>query len=450
LHAPTLEPITSGLVFQGRYRIVRCLNAGAMGTVYEAVDERTKALRALKVMLPHLAQDAEMRVRFAQEARIVGDIESDHLVRVLDAGIDATTGAPFLVMDLLRGEELGQWLKRRGALPAEEVVLYLHQAALGLDKTHAAGVVHRDLKPENLFVTRRDDGTACVKILDFGVAKIVQGHGGAAGTRSVGTPLYMAPEQILGHSTLGPRTDVYALAHVAFTLLVGKPYWREEATSRDALLPLLARVSAGAVEPPSVRSARWRGPALPEAFDEWFFRATAKDPADRFASASLAISALAGAMRGSSAAVTIPLSGPAASTSHSDVKEHGSSAPLPSIPGLSTRRTRRRTVWFVAGAALLSAVAILGIVAMNRPYRRSMSAVEASIEVKPSATAQVIEAPSSVVATPLPEPVAVSTIVPMATPTVKKRPAPVVSSRVVPAKPEATTSLQQTTTHEEL
>jgi len=255
LHSPTLDPITPGFIFQGRYRVLRCLKAGAMGAVYEAVDERTRSARALKVMLPHLAQDPDLRVRFAQEARIVGEIESDHIVRVSDAGVDPATGSPFLVMDLLRGDELGQLLKRCGPLSAEDVVLYLHQAALALDRTHAAGIVHRDLKPENLFVTRRDDGTACVKILDFGVAKIVQCHDAGA-TRSVGTPLYMAPEQILGHRPIGPQTDVYALGHLAFALLVGQSYWREEAASKDALLPLLSRVSAGAVEPPSVRSVR--------------------------------------------------------------------------------------------------------------------------------------------------------------------------------------------------
>ncbi len=398
-----------------------------MGAVYEAIDERTKSPRALKVMLPHLAQDAEMRVRFAQEARIVGDIESDHLVRVLDAGIDEATGAPFLVMELLRGDELGQLLKRRGPLSAEDVVLYLHQAALALDKTHTAGVVHRDLKPENLFVTRRDDGTACVKILDFGVAKIVHGHGGGAGTRSVGTPLYMAPEQILGHSTIGPRTDVYALGHVAFTLLVGKPYWSEEATSKDALLPLLARVSAGPVEPPSVRSARWNGTALPETFDAWFFRATARDPAARFDNARMAIGALAEAMRGFNATATIAL--PLATNTNPSANA-SQGMPLQTdadrSASLSIPMNRRRGPALVIGG-LVVACGIIAFVAMQRMRSATAVASEAAIVVTASATAPMAvsvekpEVPPASVTASVEKPVAVRTSAPAPTP---KQPMP--------------------------
>ncbi len=142
-----------------------------MGAVYEVVDEKTDSRRALKVMLPSVVREPTLRARFALEARVIGNVESDHVVRVLDAGIDEGSGTPFLVMDLLRGDDLGSLLEKRGALSSGEVVVYLHQAALALDKTHAADVVHRDLKPENLFVTYRDDGSPCVKIIDFGIAR---------------------------------------------------------------------------------------------------------------------------------------------------------------------------------------------------------------------------------------------------------------------------------------
>src|SRR4029077_21112745 len=134
---------------------------------------------------------------FHLEGRVTGDIESDHLVRISDAGVDDATGMPFLVMDLLRGEDLGATLKQRGPIPPAEAVTFLSQVALALDKTHAAGIVHRDLKPENLFVTRRDDGPPCVKILDFGIAKVIaQSQATQHTTEAIGTPLYMAPEQI--------------------------------------------------------------------------------------------------------------------------------------------------------------------------------------------------------------------------------------------------------------
>src|SRR5262249_22391182 len=260
---------------------IRCIKAGAMGAVYEVGDEVTRRRRALKVMLPGAIEDPDMRARFAQEATITGEIESDHIVRVSDAGIEPDSSMPFLVMDLLAGEELGSMSTRRGPLPPAEVVLYLSQAALALDKTHAAGIVHRDLKPENLFVTARDDGTPCVKILDFGVAKVRVPADVAQRTALVGTPLYMSPEQVRGEGAVGPGADIHALGHLAYTLLVGAPYWLTEAQTSVSLFVLFNRMLAGPPETPVARAARSRI-NLPSAFDAWFRRATAPDPKDRF------------------------------------------------------------------------------------------------------------------------------------------------------------------------
>src|SRR5580704_14466774 len=196
--------LQTGAVFHERYRVVRSLKAGGMGAVYEVVDERTNGPRALKIMLPGMLADPDLRARFALEAKVTGNIASDHIVRVSDAAIDEPTGTPFLVMELLQGQELGSMLAKRGPLPPAEVVLYLHQAALALDKTHAAGIVHRDLKPDNLFVTYRDDGSPCVKILDFGIAKVVV-ESTSRMTHAVGTPIYMSLEQVRGEATIGPR-----------------------------------------------------------------------------------------------------------------------------------------------------------------------------------------------------------------------------------------------------
>jgi eukaryotic-like serine/threonine-protein kinase len=148
-------------LFAGRYEIVRCLATGGMGAVYEVVDLETERHRALKVMLPHTVGSAEMRDRFRREARITAHVESEFIVDVFDAGVDDETAIPFLVMQLLRGEDLRDRVERAGRLPKEEVVICLAQTALALDKTHAAGIIHRDLKPENLFLTHREDGTPC-------------------------------------------------------------------------------------------------------------------------------------------------------------------------------------------------------------------------------------------------------------------------------------------------
>ena len=268
-----------------------------MGEVLEVVDETTQRSRALKVMLPGAVDHPELRARFAQEAYITGGIESDHIVQVSDAGVDADSGMPFLVMDLLRGEELGDLSKRRGPLPPAEVVLYLQQIALALDKTHAAGIIHRDLKLENLFLTKRDDGSPCVKILDFGVAKLAVQHSLDGRTAIVGTPLYMAPEQIRGDGHVDPRADLYALGHVAYTLLTGGAYWMIEAMeARNSVFVLFQRILAGMPEPPSARAAR-QGATLLPAVDAWFARAMALEANDRFERATTAIALLEEALR---------------------------------------------------------------------------------------------------------------------------------------------------------
>ena len=281
--SPSFAP---GTVFNGRYQIVRCLRAGGMGAVYEVVQLETRRRRAMKVMLPELVTDEELRARFRLEATIASEIESDHIVETLDAGVDPGTGAPFLVMELLRGRDLGDVMRER-RLTASEVALLLGQAAIALEKTHKAGIIHRDLKPENLFLTVRDDRTPRLKILDFGIAKVLQKQGSAVMTQAVGTPPYMAPEQIEGAPTLGPRTDLYALAHIAYALLVGQPYFGE-----DGALAVLARVLRGPVEKPSVRAAR-SGVVLPPAFDAWFAVAAAPEPKDRFNNAPMMIGMLA-------------------------------------------------------------------------------------------------------------------------------------------------------------
>ncbi|MFO0618011.1 MAG: protein kinase [Polyangiaceae bacterium] len=281
-----------GSVFHRRFRIVRCIKTGGMGAVYEVVHLDTQRPRALKVLLAGALESDESRARFEREATIAAGIRSNHIVEVLDAGVDAETQAPFIVMELLVGEDLGSAIARR-PLPPSEVVEYLRQAARGLEKTHAAGIVHRDLKPENLFLTRRDDGSPEIKVLDFGIAKVTSGAASAPATRGiVGTPLYIAPEQVTGDREIGPRTDVYALGHVAYALLTGQAFFQKENAALVDLFPLLMAVVKGAPEPPSERARRDSGVSLPAAFDAWFLRATAREPADRFASVTEAVTAL--------------------------------------------------------------------------------------------------------------------------------------------------------------
>ncbi|WP_437626240.1 protein kinase domain-containing protein [Sorangium sp. So ce1151] len=319
--------LADGTVFAHRYRVVRLLAVGAMGSVYEAVHIETNRRRALKVMHAYLFQSEEMRSRFKREAQITADIESEYIVDVFDAGIDEPTGMPFLVMELLRGEELGKRLKRLGRLPPGEVATYLQQTASALDRTHAASIIHRDLKPENLFVTQRDDGTPRMKILDFGVAKLLAEGGTAAGvTRSLGTPIYMAPEQFRVDSKLTSAVDIYALGMIAYTLLVGTPYWSPEAISAGDVIAFALVVVHGPQEAPMQRAMAHRV-VLPQGFDAWFARAAAVDPAARFRTATEAAHALSEVL-----GVAAASSGPAPRPSAPPWALASSSAPVLATP----------------------------------------------------------------------------------------------------------------------
>lgn len=288
----TLLALFEGSLFAGRYQIVRCIAQGGMGSVYEVIHIETDRRRALKVMLPSLLQSDEMRSRFRLEARVTARIASEYIVDVIDAGIDDATKMPFLVMDLLEGEELNDRVQRLGRLDPSEVVTYLHQASLALDKTHRASIVHRDLKPDNLFLTEREDGSPRIKVLDFGIAKLIAEGASNPTTQPIGAPLYMAPEQFHVGVRIGPAVDIFALGMIAFTLLTGKPYWYEEGLNAPSPHAVYVAIMQGPGGSACARAMRL-GVNLPPAFDAWFARVTARAPHERFPTASSAIVALA-------------------------------------------------------------------------------------------------------------------------------------------------------------
>jgi serine/threonine protein kinase len=292
-----LDQLKEGDLFAGRYRVVRPIGRGGFGALYEVTDERTRGKRALKVLLPGALTSSDLRARFTREAQLTGAIEGDHVVRVLDAS--ATDELPYIVMELLTGEDLEATLKRDGRLAPAAALVLLAQAARGLDRTHATGVVHRDIKPENLYVTRREDGSPCLKLVDFGLAK-VSAPKGAPTTRVIGTPLYMAPEQVRGDGDVSPRADLYGLAQVAYSLLVGEPYFAVEV--EQGVLALMVHICRGGQERATERASRRRRVALPPAFDGWFAKATALDPRERFGSALEQIDALRAAYEAAPAA----------------------------------------------------------------------------------------------------------------------------------------------------
>jgi eukaryotic-like serine/threonine-protein kinase len=265
---------------------------GGFGAVYVAEQLTTERRVALKV-LARYAENVSVDKLLA-EARVTSRIVSDHIVQVIDAGLDLATGDVFVVMELLRGVTLDERLAAHGALPAEEVAEYMRQVAVGLDKAHGyvdregrpTPIIHRDLKPSNIFLTSRDDGQTLVKILDFGAAKVLSKSAKVSGLVH-GTPLFMASEQALGEpSTAG--TDIWALGLITFNLLTGSCYWLT--AQRDGTeAQLFAEILMLPLVPASQRARQLgRTVQLPPSFDRWFSQCVNRDRSQRFASAGTA------------------------------------------------------------------------------------------------------------------------------------------------------------------
>ncbi len=217
-----------GTVIKERYKVLRLLGEGGMGGVYECEHVEVGKHVAVKFVSAVHAQSPQIAARLKREARSTGALESDHIVQVFDAGEDPVHGL-FLVMELLRGKDLAVLLEGGKRVSVLDASLIAFQAALGLERAHDAGIIHRDLKPANVFVCEKQDGRAVVKLVDFGIAKLVRDaneEGLDPGiTRAgavLGTPQYMSPEQAQGLDTLDLRTDVYSLGAVVFELITGE------------------------------------------------------------------------------------------------------------------------------------------------------------------------------------------------------------------------------------
>jgi len=279
-------PLEAGRTFAGEYRVERALSHGGMGHVHVATQLATGRQRALKVMRAELVEDPKLRKRFEQEARVGATIASDHVVEVVDAGVDAATGMPWLAMELLEGESLGELVARTGALPKADAGEVLGHVAHALAAAHKVGVVHRDLKPENVFVAkpRRASESRMVKVLDFGIAKVVAEARHTA-TAPIGTLLWMAPEQAESDGAIGPATDVWSFGLLAFFAITGRSFWGEDASPATQVKRLVVDAIPSASERAGELGAAER---LPAGFDAWFARCVVRAPGSRFASIAAA------------------------------------------------------------------------------------------------------------------------------------------------------------------
>ena len=280
--------LAPGYVIGGRYCVEAPLGEGGMGVVYRVRHVRTDELHALKLLRPDVLGNAGAVERFRREARAPARVASEHVARVSDADTaPELNDAPYYVMELLSGRDLERVVREDGALPPALAVEYLRQTARALDQAHAVGIVHRDLKPENLFLCAREDGSPCIKLVDFGIARSMDDAAGRLKTHAgfvFGTPMYMAPEQVLGEpERIGPGTDLWAFGLVAFKLLTGRDFWDgaesiEHLYAQILVLPIPIATERGSVHGPS--------------FDAWLTRCVARDIACRFRSAREAVVAL--------------------------------------------------------------------------------------------------------------------------------------------------------------
>lgn len=278
-------------VLADRYRLIEPLGQGGMGTVWRAEHVELGSKVAVKLIDEGIAESSDALGRFKREAKAAAALASAHVVQIFDYGVD--NGTPYIAMELLDGESLGERLDRTGTLSPEETLRVLTHATRALDRAHEAGIVHRDMKPDNIFLTKGEDGQFLGKILDFGVAKAKTADlAGAASSHTrtgalVGSPYYMSPEQVRHTKDVDHRADLWALGVITYECLLGtRPF------ESEALGDLLILICTEDAPIPSEQGS------VPEGFDAWFLKACARKPEDRFQSGREMVDALRALMAG--------------------------------------------------------------------------------------------------------------------------------------------------------
>jgi serine/threonine protein kinase len=265
--------VTPGQIIGGRYLVGTLIGEGGMGLVCAATHLGLESPVAIKLIRPDLKHDAEFVERFLNEARRAAALRSEHVATVHDVG-QLDTGEPYLVMERLEGVELETYLRATGPLEPRRAAELMLEACEGLAAAHAAGIVHRDLKPANLFLARRSDGKEVLKILDFGISKAVTDDAPSSSTsRSLGSPWYMSPEQMLDASSVDFRADIWSLGVVLFELLTTKPPFDGQSVAEVCVKVLTGRV-------PSPAELR---PGLDRALEMIVLRCLQRDREQRYA-----------------------------------------------------------------------------------------------------------------------------------------------------------------------
>ncbi|HEX2716774.1 MAG TPA: serine/threonine-protein kinase [Gemmatimonadaceae bacterium] len=345
-----------GSIIADRYHVISKLGEGGMGQVYLAEHVRMGRRSAVKIMHPAMVHDADAISRFNREAANASRITHPHVAAIYDFG-ETPEGLIYLAMEFVEGEPLTAVIEREGALPPRRVATLVRQAADALAAAHAQGIVHRDLKPDNIMVARNRDGSDCVKIVDFGIAKAANNEAQKV-TRTglvVGTPEYMSPEQLAG-DPLDGRSDIYSLALVAFTSLTGRLPFPSETSQESMIMRLTDRPRSLAEMKPGI--------AWPARLQAVMDRALAREASGRYADAAEMGRAFMAAIEDMpdaalAEASTSIMAAPLPATRV---------APAPTLVTGATATRPRRPRWpLVAGGAavVLGAVVALGILARD-------------------------------------------------------------------------------------
>ena len=446
-----------GQILLGKYEVLELLGAGGMGLVYRARHLDLKQDVALKFLQPALVGRADAVERFLREARTMARLTSEHVTRVMDVA-KLESGVPYLVMEFLHGTDL-QALIEREPLPIEEAVEYLLQACEAVAEAHALGMVHRDIKPSNLFLTRRRDRRPLVKVLDFGISKIPldEGELGPVVTATnavIGSPRYMAPEQIRSAKSVDARADIWSLGIVLHELVTGQHPFPAE-TPWDTMALILS-------QPPV--PARQQRADVPEALEAIVLRCLSKERSERFADVASFTAALSefGSVRARISAETAratleqPVEARTQTLAPQAVElaaEH--TAPTLNPPSGSTvtdelwgrpkPRTRRRPLLIAGATALaLGSVAALWLAlrTSDDPAQHELAAPTQSVLPPPASLAarpqskpelRPPEASPSVAPVPASAPASVTSTAPAPAPS--PEPAPQVAPVAVPVAP---------------
>lgn len=382
---PATSSFEPGDVLLGKYRIERALGKGGMGVVVAARHLQLGELYAIKIMLPEMLDHPESVGRFLREARASARLRGEHVARVHDVGT-LENGVPYMVLELLEGSDLDHWLTTRGKLTVGEACAYVYQVCEALVEAHGQGIVHRDLKPANLFLTRKPDGAACIKVLDFGISKDVTGADSATSKLTktgaiMGSPHYMSPEQLVDSKSVDGRSDIWALGVILYELVTGTMPFHAE-TMPEVIAKVLS------INPPPPSQVR---PDANPNFDMIVQRCMDKNRENRFQSVQEVMQALtpfinpADLHRASLISISPPSMPRISSAMAETAFGSGQTTIASSAPTIvqSAPNPSRHIVGITAALGLLLGIGIVGFV-ITRP---DPPIPEATANATPSATA---------------------------------------------------------------